>query len=79
MITSLYPLEDLRENRKLYEWAKRRLDKALEILTSKEFIILLGFSTAHKRPPINKHRFLIEEAVASADYLVKKEFLKIKF
>ncbi len=78
------PSGGLKKNGVPHEWAKRRLDKVLEIETGKEYIIPLGSGTPYAPPILNKKGFQIKECVASADYLVsrglpKKRILVDKF
>jgi hypothetical protein len=55
----------------LTEWARRRLDKALEIANG-EYIITLSAGTVHKPPVLDKNGYPLFESFVAADYLVKK-------
>jgi len=70
------PSGGLKKNGAPHEWVKRRLDKAIEIQTGREFIIPLGSGTPHKSPILGKDGLQIKESVASADYLVRKGISK---
>ncbi|MEK7181163.1 MAG: YdcF family protein [Patescibacteria group bacterium] len=72
----LIPLGGLEKNGTPHEWVRRRLDKAIEIQTGKEFIIPLGSGTPHKPVVLDKKGLQIKECVASADYLVKRGISK---
>ncbi|MFH1978484.1 MAG: YdcF family protein [Candidatus Aenigmatarchaeota archaeon] len=55
-----------------HSWVKKRLDKALEVYTGKEFLIVLSRGTTHKPPILDKKGFPIDEATSSSEYLLKK-------
>lgn len=70
----LIPLGGLKKDGTPHPWVKKRLDKALEVQTGREFIVLLGRGTVSKPPPYDKNDFPIDECSASARYLSKKKF-----
>jgi uncharacterized SAM-binding protein YcdF (DUF218 family) len=69
----IIPGGGIQDNGKVHEWVKRRLDKAIELFTGKEFIILLGAYTVHKPPMLDKNKFPILEARAASNYLIKNK------
>ena len=68
----LVPIGGLDSHGRPHKWVKRRLDKAIEIWTKNQFIILLSRCTIHKPPIIDKRGFPIDESVAAASYLSQK-------
>ncbi len=74
----LIPGGGLKKNGQVPLWTKRRLDKALELSSGKEYLIPLSIGTVHKPPPKDKKGFPVTEAGASADYLAKKNYPKQK-
>jgi len=61
----------LKKNGTIPLWTKRRIEKALEVFSGREYIIALSAGTTHK-PPILKNKVPLYESVATANYLLKK-------
>src|SRR5574342_1392744 len=61
----------LKKNGAVSPWTKRRIEKALEIFSGREYIIAPSAGTTHK-PPVLKNGFPLYESVATANYLLKK-------
>jgi hypothetical protein len=52
-------------------WVIARLDRALEMATSTTYFLVLSRGTTHRPPVLDKHSFPIDEASASAAYLIE--------
>lgn len=67
----LIPGGGLTREGKLTKWSKRRLDKALEIMSG-EYIITLSAGTVHKPPILDKEGYPLFESSVAAGYLVER-------
>ena len=54
----------------IYNFVKKRLDKAISIYDIDDYIYCIGGGTYHKPPLLNKDLFVIHESTACAKYLV---------
>ncbi|EME30890.1 hypothetical protein Gasu2_24740 [Galdieria sulphuraria] len=52
-------------------WVKARLERAIEVADRAQYIIVLSRGTPHKPPPLDKHGFPVDEATASARFLIQ--------
>ncbi|GJQ12185.1 hypothetical protein GpartN1_g3976.t1 [Galdieria partita] len=52
-------------------WVKARLERAIEVADKAQYIIALSRGTPHKPPPLDKHGFPVDEATASAHFLIQ--------
>ncbi len=62
----------LKKNGAFPLWVKRRIAKTLELFNGKEYIIATSRATSHKAPPLKKG-FPVDESIAAAKYLIRKE------
>jgi len=54
----------------IYDFVKKRLDKAISIYNINDYIYCIGGGTYHKQPTLNKDMFVIHESTACAKYLI---------
>ena len=61
---------------KIYEWVRRRLERAIELYTIHKIPILCcGGGTYHKPPFINSKGFVVHESTECANYLIQRGVL----
>ncbi|CAF0840380.1 unnamed protein product [Adineta steineri] len=53
-------------------WVAARLDRAIEMASSTCYFLVLSRGTTHRPPVLNKYSFPIDEASASANYLIER-------
>ncbi|CAF0727278.1 unnamed protein product [Adineta steineri] len=53
-------------------WVSARLDRAIEMASSTCYFLVLSRGTTHRPPVLNKYLFPIDEASASANYLIER-------
>lgn len=53
-------------------WVRARLDRALTFVCSTSFFLVLSRGTTHRPPVLDKNSFPIDEATASANYLIER-------
>ena len=53
-------------------WVAARLDRAVEMASSTTYFLVLSRGTTHRPPLLDKHEFPIDEASASAAYLIER-------
>ncbi|UJR33765.1 hypothetical protein I4U23_021192 [Adineta vaga] len=53
-------------------WVAARLDRAIEMASSTCYFLVLSRGTTHRPPVLDKHSFPIDEASASAAYLIER-------
>lgn len=71
----LIPGGGLRNDGDLPPWVRNRLDKAVEI-DSTRFFMTLSRGTSHKAPPSDEEGFPIDESLAGARYLIARGISK---
>lgn len=54
-------------------WVCARLDRALEMASSTCYFLVLSRGTTHRPPSLDKYSFPIDEATASAAYLIERD------
>ena len=54
-------------------WVIARLDRAIEMASSTSYFLVLSRGTTHRPPTLDKHSFPIDEASASAAYLIERK------
>jgi hypothetical protein len=53
-------------------WVSARLDRAIEMASLTSYFLVLSRGTTHRPPLLDKHSFPIDEASASAAYLIER-------
>ena len=53
-------------------WVRARLDRALTMVSSTSFFLVLSRGTTHRPPVLDQFAFPVDEATASANYLIER-------
>jgi hypothetical protein len=61
------------ENGSPSAWVAARLDRAIKMASSTCYFLVLSRGTTHRPPLLDKHSFPIDEASASAAYLIERQ------